>query len=218
MEERHRDDGFEATFVVSTPRAEAWKRLSEARPASEAIGPAESGQWWIPGVEGAADELEVVPEERFHGRKATFPCKGTEIVITMEDADTGTRITFIQYGFGPDFDEGRPWLEAGWWAIRADLFMYFERGVAGGRHLRPWSSIGCGVDETPSGLVVTDVRRGGFAEQAGMVRGDLILTIAGAPVLTVRELAILVRSFRTGTKEKLRFVRDVEVLTGSGTL
>ena len=65
---------------------------------------------------------------------------------------------------------------------------------------------------------MTDVRRGGFAEQAGMVRGDLILTIAGAPVLTVRELAILVRSFRTGTKEKLRFVRDVEVLTGSGTL
>ena len=218
MEERHRDDGFEATFVVSTPRAEVWKLLAGAQPASDALAPAGAGQWWIPGVEGAADELEVVPEERFHGRKATFPCEGTEIVITMEDAETGTRITFVQYGFGPEFETRRPWLEAGWWAIRADLFVYFQRGVAGGRHLRPWSSIGCSVEETPGGLTVADVQPGGFADQAGVRSGDLILTVAGSPVLTVRDLAVLVRSLRTGTKEKLRFVRDRKVLSGTGTL
>ena len=32
MEERHRDDGFEATFVVSTPRPQAWKMLTERAP------------------------------------------------------------------------------------------------------------------------------------------------------------------------------------------
>src|SRR5262245_60222882 len=122
MEEIHRDDGFEVTFVVSVPRAEVWKRLEEARPASDRLPAPEAGQWWIPGVEGAADELDVEPETRLRARKASFPCEGTEIVVTMEDADTGTRITFVQHGFGPGFDAQRPWLETGWWAIRADLY------------------------------------------------------------------------------------------------
>ena len=32
MHDRHRDDGFEVTFVVATPRAEAWERLAGAEP------------------------------------------------------------------------------------------------------------------------------------------------------------------------------------------
>ena len=83
-----------------------------------------------PGRRGAADELEVVPGELLRARKATFPCEGTEIVITMEDAETGTRLTFVQNGFGDGFAEQRPWLEAGWWSIRADLFVFFDRGLA----------------------------------------------------------------------------------------
>jgi membrane-associated protease RseP (regulator of RpoE activity) len=217
MQERQRDDGFEATFVVSTPRTEAWKLLTEARPASDALPTPGPGQWWIPGVEGAADELEVVPERLLRTRKATFPCDGTEIVIAMEDAETGTRITFSQFGFGPDFDERRPWLEAGWWAIRADLFLYFEHGATGGRHLRPWTGIGCGVDETPGGLTVTDVQSGSCAAQAGLEVGDLILTIAGSPVLTVRDLSVLMRGpLRPGSDVKVRYARGGELLSGRG--
>jgi PDZ domain len=217
IEERHRDDGFEVTFVVSTPRDIAWERLATATPASDAVAPPGPGQWWIPAVEGAADEIEVVPQERLHVRKARFPCEGTEIVVTMEDAGTGTRITFVQHGFGPHFAEGRPWLEAGWWAIRADLYVFFEHGVACGRHLRPWSSIGCDVAETPGGLTVGAVQAGGLADQAGATTGDLILTIAGAPVVNVRELAVLVRARRPGTETKLRYLRERRVLSGSGT-
>jgi len=218
MEERHRDDGFEATFVVSTPRTAAWKLLEEAAPASEQLPAPRPGQWWIPGVEGAADELEVVPEELLRVRKATFPCDGTEIVVTMEDAETGTRITFAQFGFGPSFEERRPWLESGWWAIRADLAVFFERGVACGRHLRPWSSLGCGVIETPGGLVVADVQPGGFADQAGLQRDDLVLTLAGSPVLTVRDLAVLLRALRPQTEARVRYLRGSETLAGSGKL
>jgi hypothetical protein len=218
MEERHRDDGFEATFVVTTPRAEAWKRLRDARPAQDRLTEPGPDQWWIPGVEGAGDELEVVPEELLRVRKATFPCEGSEIVITMEDAETGTRITFVQHGFGPDFPARRPWLESGWWAIRADLHVYFERGVAVGRHLHWWSSIGCDVAETPGGLTVTGLGEGGATSQAGVQAGDLLLTVAGAPVVTVRELSILLRAVRTGTKTEFSYLRDRAVLTGSGTL
>jgi hypothetical protein len=218
MEERHRDDGFEATFVVRTPRAEAWARLRGAAPAHGSIPGPREGQWWIPGVEGAADEIDVEEGRQLRARKATFPCEGTEIVVTMEDEASGTRITFVQHGFGPDFEDRRPWLEAGWWAIRADLFVYFERGVSPGRHLRPWSSIGAEVAETPGGLTLVDVQPGGLADQAGARSGDIVLTVAGSPVLTTRDLSVLLRALPTGGATKLRYLRDREVLTGAGAL
>jgi hypothetical protein len=215
MEERHRDDGFEATFVVSLPRDQAWARLRDAAPALDGLPEPREGQWWIPGVEGAADELEVDEGTRLRARKATMPCKGTEIVVTLEDADTGTRITFVQSGFGDGFAEARPWLEAGWWAIRADLFLYFERGVSAGRHLRPWGSVGGEVRETPAGLVVDGVEHDGFLDRAGVRAGDLLLTLGGAPVVNVRELASVVRSHRTGDSMKVRVVRPDGTVAGA---
>jgi hypothetical protein len=202
------DDGFEVSFVVSTPRAEAWKRL-------EAL---HDEQWYIPGVEAPADEVEVEPGSRLRAIMAVEPCKGTEIVITFEDEDTGTRITFVQSGFGDGFAQMRPWLEAGWWAIRADLFTFFEHGVQLQRHGRPWASLGCDVSETLGGLVVSRVADGGFAQQAGMQAGDLIVTLSGSPVVNVRELSAVLRAFKRGADFRVTYLRDGERLKGSGTL
>lgn len=116
------------------------------------------------------------------------------------------------------FDGARPWLEAGWWAIRADLWVFFEHGVTAARHARPWASLGCGVVESPGGLTVTDVHPGALAEQAGVQPGDLLLTIAGAPAVNVRELSILLRARRPGTDTKLRYLRGTDVLSGTGSL
>ena len=106
MDERTRSDRFEASFVVEISREQAWERLAGATPAFEGLGIPRDGQWWIPGIEAPADELEVRPEELLRTRKAVEPCKGTEIVITVEDADNGTRITIVQTGFGPGFGPG----------------------------------------------------------------------------------------------------------------
>jgi hypothetical protein len=208
MEDRYRDDGFEATFVVSTPRADAWKRLEALR----------GDDWYIPGIEAPAAELEVVPESKLRARKTVEPCKDTEIVITFEDEETGTRITIVQTGFGNGFSQMRPWLEAGWWAIRADLFAFFEHGVQLKRHARPWASIGCNVEETPGGLVVSHITGGGFAQQAGMQDGDLIVTLHGSPVVSVRELSVLARAFKPDAEFRATYLRDGERLKGSGTL
>ena len=208
MEERYRDDGFEVTFVVSTPRADAWKRLEALR----------GDDWYIPGVEAPAAELEAVEGERLRARKLVEPCKDTEIVITFEDEDTGTRITFVQTGFGDRFTQARPWLEAGWWAIRADLFAFFECGVQLQRHARWGASIGCDVKETGGGLIVTRVADGGFASQAGLAKGDLIVTLNGSPVVNVRELAALTRAFTAGDAFRASYLRNGERLKGSGTL
>jgi hypothetical protein len=208
MEELQREDGFAVTFVVSTPRAEAWKRL-------EAL---HEEQWYIPGVEAPADELDVVAERKVRVRKAVEPCKDTEIVITFEDEDTGTRITFVQTGFGSGFAQARPWLEAGWWAIRADLYAFFEHGVQLARHARWGASIGCGVAESPAGLLVRGVEPAGFAAQAGMQDGDLIVTLNGSPVVNVRELSAVMRAFRPGAEFRVSYLRDGERLKGSGAL
>lgn len=219
MDERIRDDGFEATFIVATPREQAWEWLVSARPAVEGIGEPREGQWWVPGVEAPADELEVQPGERLRVRKAVEPCKGTEIVIVFEDEETGTRITFIQSGFGPTFPERRAWLTAGWHSILADLVVFFSRGTSLGRHLSWWYGIGCQVAETDEGLVVRDVTPGAFADQAGMRTDDLILQLAGSPVVSVRELAAVMRGpLRTGSTAKARYLRGAEILTGTGTI
>ena len=218
MEEVERDDGFEATFVVSTPRAEAWERLRTASPAFEALGETRPGQWWIPGIEAPADELEVVSEERLLARKAVEPCKHTEIAITMTDEDAGTRITIVQNGFGAGFAASRPWLAAGWSAILADAVVFFERGVSLGRHASMWSSLGCDVEETQEGLVVAGRRPSvGFAAQADLQAGDLILHLMGSPVVTIADLSVLLRGpLRPGTETTVRYLRGDEVVRGTG--
>ncbi len=219
MNERIRDDGFEATFVVATPRAQAWEWLVSARPAMEGVGEARDGQWWIPGVEAPADEIEVKDGELLRARKAVEPCKGTEIVITFEDGETGTRITFVQTGFGPSFGDARAWLTAGWHSILADVVVFFSRGKSIGRHMSPWYGIGCDVSETDEGLIVGNVREGTFADQAGLRNGDLILQLGGSPVVNIRDLSVVVRGpLRTGMTTKARYLRGDEILSGSGTI
>jgi hypothetical protein len=208
MEERFRDDGFEATFVVSVPRSDAWKRLTELK---------RDDLWWIPGVESTAEELEVEPESMLRVRKVEEPCKDTVIAMTFEDDETGTRITFLQHGFGPRFDSARPWLEAGWWAIRADLFLFFEHGVSPQRHARWGASLGCEVSESPGGLVVSGVRDGGFAADAGMQDGDLLLLLHSSPVVNVRELSAVSRAFRAGDAARVRWLRSGSMMSGTGT-
>jgi PDZ domain-containing protein/activator of Hsp90 ATPase-like protein len=219
MEHRERADGFEATFVVSVPRAQAWKRLVDAEPVSDAIPPPAPGQIWIPAIEGAAEEIESVAEERLRATKMTEPCAGTEIIITMEDDASGTRITVVQTGFGEGFGARRPWLAAGWGAIVADFAAYFERGIALGRHLSMWWGIGCDVVETDEGLVVGNVHADGFAARAGLERDDLILRLAGSPVLDVRDLAAVMRGpLRSGVEAKAHVLRGDRVLKLSGTI
>src|SRR5262245_23947747 len=201
-------DGFETTFVVSTPRGKAWELLVAAQPISDALTTPGEGQWWIPAIEGPADPIEVIPESRLRCTKAAEPCRGTEIVITFEDDESGTRITIVQTGFGAGFAEQRPWLEAGWFAIAADFVSFFERGVALGRHAAMWWDLGCDVFETAEGLVVGNVRVATFAGQAVLHRGDLIVHRPGAAVLTVRGLSIPIRGpLHLGVKPSVRYHR-----------
>jgi hypothetical protein len=204
------DDRFEATFVVSVDADEVWSVLAKGRRSDNT--------WWLPGFDTVAEVTDVDEGRRLQARKVEQPCAGTEIVVTVEDSATGTTVTVVQSGFGKDFfAQALDALSIGWSFIVADVMVYLELGIDGGRHMRPWAALGCNVHETPAGLVV-DAVWGGFAQRAGIAPGDLLLSVAGAPVLTRRELETVMRIVPTGDEIEATWAHDRELRRTSAAL
>jgi hypothetical protein len=147
-----------------------------------------------------------------------MPCEGTEIVVTMEHEPTGTKVTVVQSGFDLDFFAAHlDLLAVGWSHIVADVALFLERGVRGGRHERPWAMLGCTFRTAAAGLEVDDVW-GGFAERAGLAPGDVLLTVAGAPLVEPRELATVMRVFSTGDDLEATWARGDELQRATAAL
>lgn len=69
-------------------------------------------------------------------------------------------------------------------------------------------------DSTPQkGILIADVIPGSPAEQAGLLRGDIILKLAGQEVNTLAELARLVRDREPGDRVDLEIRRGSDQLT-----
>jgi uncharacterized protein YndB with AHSA1/START domain len=204
------EDRFEATFVVELPIDAVWEALAR--------GEQPDGRFWLPGFEAPGERLEVEPARLLRVRKAAEPCAGTEIAIQLEASGSGTRVHVVQSGFPAAMRAARELFQIGWSQIVADLILYLERGVSARRHVSPWAHPGCGVREVPTGLEVTAVLPGGFAAQAGLLPGDRLLYLGGAPVFSQLELQALLRVFRRGDELEASFVRGRELRSGSGVL
>jgi hypothetical protein len=204
------DDRFEATFVVSTAVDDAWNALAETR--------RDYGTWWLPGWTATIELTSVDEGKRVEGRKIEEPCSGTEIVVALEASASGTRITIVQSGFGPDVIRmfGAA-LGVGWSHIAADVALFFERGVHGGRHALRWSALGCQLVPTDGGLVVMNTW-GGLAATVGMEPGDLLLTVAGAPIVTRPELETLMRVYGSGDELEVTWVHGSDVRRATAAL
>jgi hypothetical protein len=215
------DDRFEATFVVDTPQSKVWWTLRHAEPLgdrqAEGEPPSHAGRWWLPAFESPADELDCVEGRSVRLTKAAEPCAGTEIAIALEASGSGTKVTVVQSGFGAQFDQMLNTLAVGWSHIVADLVLFLQTGVRGGRHLAPWASLGCTVREVPSGLEVANVF-GGFAADVGLEQGDVLLAVGGAPVAFERELQTLMRVFGTGDKLEVTWARGGSILRATSVV
>jgi hypothetical protein len=203
---------FTTTFEVSATPAEAWKALEQLRDENVA-DPATSGQWWLPAYECTGTEVEADPERALTVRKDTMPCADTLIAITFEHIESGARVTVVQSGFDEKFVEATG---AGFWIVceqlGADLHLFFATGLRGGRPGRPWTMIGCGVIATALGLEVTDVYDGMWASRVGLERGDLLLTVAGAPLTLERDLITVQRVINPGQELTATWVRDRQLI------
>jgi len=201
-------DQFETTFSISVSPDVAWKRLDQRN---------EDGRWLLPAFEGTGDELAVEPGSKLHVRKVTEPCAGSEIVIVLEHEGSGTKVTVSQSGFPAWFASATDAFAIGWRHIVADLALYLDRGVKGGRHARSWALLGCSLRESLLGLEVVVVMPGTLAAAIGLVPGDIVLAVGGAPIVMRAELETMMR-IAGGTEIEVEWVRGEQKLTATGTL
>ena len=175
MEDELREDGFEGPRRGPNPHRGGVGTATRRRAGARFHPGATRGSVVDPRRGGGGRRDGVKEGEQLRARKATFPCEGTEIVVTMEDEASGTRIAFVSAGFGPDFEERRPWLESGWWAIRPTCSSTSIAACRPGRRLRPWSSVGGRWRRRRAGSRSVDGRGAGRRPGRGPVglKGDL---------------------------------------------
>jgi hypothetical protein len=182
-------DHFEATFVVAVDRHTAWERLT----GSAAARREGKERLWLPGFDSDATLSARDEERELRATKDDEPCAGTEIVVTLEDDESGTRITVVQSRFGdwmpPMYDQ----MAVGWRHIVADLQTYLSTGVHARRHLRAWGDLGAAVTPDSGGLRLDPVRDGSLAARLGLLDGDLLVVLGGAPVSNHDDLLTVLR-------------------------
>lgn len=200
-------DGFEVTFRVGIPTDECWARLTGAD------APAAGDRIWLPGfdsqtVVGAVDEgrrLEAVKDEE--------PCAGTDIVITLTADDGGTVVHVVQSGFGGWLADHLDLLAVGWRHLTSDLQTFLATGVHAGRHLLAWGDLGADATPADGGMRLSDLRAGGLAAGLGLLDGDLLVTLGGAPVSSTDDLVTILRVLPDGSDPAATWIRDGRLLS-----
>ena len=201
-------DRFETTFSIAASPDVVWKRLDQRDG---------EGHWLLPAFEALGEEIDVETGSRLHVRKVTEPCAGSEIVIVLEHEASGTKVTVSQSGFPAWFAFATDAFAIGWRHIVADLALYLDRGVRGDRHARTWATLGCSLLETTVGLEVIETMPGTLADKIGLVTGDVVLTVGGAPIVTRAELETMMR-ISGGEEVEVEWAHGDEKLAATGTL
>ncbi len=213
---------FEAIFVVDLSPEEAWEAMT--RPVLGAPK-AEAAQCVLPGFPGHGDhgegalctEIEVDPGRLLRVRKEHEPCAGTEIAVVLEAADSGTRISVVQSGFGA-------WMEAAWDIVEAhghqivrDFRLHLERGIIVPGTI--WgASLGAMTKPTGIGLEVVAVQPNGFGERTGMTAGDLLLTLRGIRIHDTQQLWTVLALSSAGDEVEASWARGRESMSATAAL
>ncbi len=226
---------YARTFVLSVPLQRAWQLF---------VDPREREQWMVPPgrdpleypdeplIEGFQQEeyrVDAVDEHKRLTWSQSTDVEGdrrwVETTVVFEASSSGTKITITRSGFG-DGDQWQLFAQStglGWDESIADLIAYVETGVAAGRHYdsqskAPKGSLGAQMRDTGAGVRIAYVVPGGFAEEAGMLAGDLILRLAGASVFRRSDVWCLERALKPGHELEADYVRDGKLLSGKGRL
>jgi photosystem II stability/assembly factor-like uncharacterized protein len=83
------------------------------------------------------------------------------------------------------------------------------------------TSLGVAGVDADAGAKIVDVTKGGPAEKAGLLVGDIVLTLNGTPILAFQHLAEQLRGHKAGEKitfkvSRNRVAKDIVVALGSG--
>jgi hypothetical protein len=218
-------DDFEATFVVDLAPDEVWETLTGRTLEGDAGGEGET-HYVLPGfpsftplpLAGASCTLlEKQAGRLLRVKKDHHPCAGTEIAVRLEQAETGTRVTVVQSGFGPFLDiVGRDTVFGHGRQIMADFRLYIERGLTVPGTM--WgANLGARTKQTPVGLEIVGLDAGGVAETAGLRDGDLLLTLRGIRLHDTQQLWTVLALTEPGTSADVTWARGREAMSGKTT-
>lgn len=202
-------DGFEATFRVRIDPGTAWQRLTGT---DEPVVTGDHIR--LAGFDSMVTVVEADPPGRLRASKDDEPCAGTDIVVTLADDASGTRIHVVQSRFGDWLPARYDMMSIGWRHIVADLQAYLTTAVHPRRHLRPWGDLGADATATDGGVRIDHVRAGGLAHRLGLAEGDLLVTLVGAPVASLDDLVTVLRVLlATGAPPTAEWIRSGRLMT-----
>ena len=209
------EDSYIAEFVVADDIRTVWNRLQEQG--------AEEARWLsafprFPGFDATANVIETIEPELVRAEKVSEPCRGTEIAITLESVETGTRVLVVQSGFPAYVKNALESFRIGGDQIIADLALFLSRGVCLSRHNRAWGTAGVMVRDVETGIEVVAASPGTWGERVGLTGGDLLVALNGAPIFNQYEFSAMQRVLGQGTSLEAQWVRGAEVMTSTADL
>jgi len=209
------EDNYIAEFVVEDDIRAVWNRLQEQG--------AEEARWLsafprFPGFDATAELIETIEPKLVRARKVAEPCRGTEIAISLESVETGTRVLVVQSGFPAYVKDALESFRIGGDQIIADLALFLSRGVCLSRHRRAWGTAGVMVRDVETGIEVVAASPGAWGERVGLAGGDLLVALNGAPIFNQYEFSAMQRLLGQGASLEAQWVRGSEVMTSTAEL
>jgi uncharacterized protein YndB with AHSA1/START domain len=223
---------YERTFTVAVPVAKAWAAFTE-REGREAWmsppgrDPIENPEAEYPAPGCGKPEMKVgeVEQERRltwsqHAEMPSGSAAWINTTVTFEAVESGTRLTITRSRFG-DSEEWDLFAQStgqGWDDSLIDLAAYLETGVNVSRHFSGRCSVGAVMRESAAGVRIERAVPGGFAAEAGLTEGDLLVSIGSAGVYRRADVWFLQREHGPGEELEVAFVRDGSLHRGKGRL
>jgi hypothetical protein len=170
---------WQCTFEFAAPIDEAWHAFYETDEPQVRNNQIKRDAY----ISAGATQVEISEVEA--GRSVrwseTEDNDRIEMAVTLEAIEDGTWLTVTRSGFG----SGGAWMDThsarllGWKDALHDLGVFLESGLMM-RRIHEWkSAFVVSLTEVPGGLRAGATLAGGFAAQAGLRSGDLVIRIAG---------------------------------------
>lgn len=219
---------YEKRLLLDAPLDRAWAYFTE---------PAETHAWLLPFEENAAGEaeatiegqppvlfnvLEVVPRVRLRSAMSGGNMPGrVETTTEFEARAGGSQAVMTHRGYGA----ADAWVRfggsfaRGWDEATTDLLAYDKTGVKLPRHIDDKrASIAAWPVRRPWGIELVEVFPGGFADQAGMKPGDLLLKLDRMGVYDVADLWAFTRARSAGEAVEAVYIHGGELRRGVGRI
>jgi uncharacterized protein YndB with AHSA1/START domain len=217
---------YERTLEFSFPIARAWTLFTD---------PVETRAWLLPFEENSEGEQVATVEgqppvklsiEKFEPPKllrvkmsgGNMPGH-VETTTALEVTSTGTKVSLAHLGYG----EASAWeifggsFSAGWNEAITDLMLYVHSGVKSPRHIDDRrASIAAWPVRREWGIELVEVFPGGFADQAGMKAGDILLKLDRMGIYQIADVWAFTRVRSAGDEATAQYIRDGKVMTGKG--